>query len=94
MVLPHVSMSSVFPSCCRSPLAKSQPPKRLSQAANRDVEELDAEIDARHLRSSFYSAASAEQLLAIPVTTSLTVPRLLVSSRLTDFSVSAMFLVV
>lgn len=40
-------------------------------AVNRDVEELDAEIDARQLRSSFYRAAKAEQLLAVPVTTSL-----------------------
>lgn len=58
MVLPHVSMFSVFLSCCHSPLAKSL--NACHMAANRDVEELDVEIDARQLRGSFYSAARAE----------------------------------
>lgn len=46
-------------------------PNTCHMAADRDVEELDAEIDAHQLRSSFYRAAKAEQLLAVPVTTSL-----------------------
>lgn len=61
MVLPHVSLFPVFLSCCRSPLDKSVPPKHCHMAAARDVEELDAERDARQLRSSFYRAAKAER---------------------------------
>lgn len=51
----------------------------------------------RQLCGSFYSAAKAEQPLAVPVTTSLSltvVACVLFLPQLTDFSVSAMFPVV
>lgn len=71
VVFPHFFMFSVFMSCCRSPLDKYLPHICLSHDFTQGcVAELDTEIDARRLCSSFYRAAKLEQPLAVPVTTS------------------------